>query len=52
MGVVPALGNLFGGAFGEKLSYLGYQFSDLHGSASLGSILGESLNGSLNPEHG
>jgi YYY domain-containing protein len=43
MGVVPALGNLFGGAFGEKLSFLGYQFSNLHGSASLGSILGESL---------
>jgi YYY domain-containing protein len=43
MGVVPALGNLVGGAIGEKLSYLGNNFFNLHGSANLGSILGESL---------
>ena len=43
MGVVPAIGNLVGGAVGEKLSYLGNQFFNLHGSGSLGSILGESL---------
>ena len=43
LGIIPALGNLAGGVVGEKLSYLGYQFSNLHGSASLRSILAESI---------
>jgi len=43
LGIIPALGNLVGGSFGERLSYLGYQFSNLHGSASLRNILSKSM---------